>query len=165
MRNRAFFLATLLSVLLIGDTAQAAFIGGLNSKMARFMGGTVETIPRYATGWLKTDNDSALVFVVSDDARLRLHIPYAAITEIEYGQEVSRRVMMAIALRSRLPLLSKSRKHYLTINYTDSAGATQAIVLELGKDIVRTTIASLEARTGHKVVPQDADARKKLEKK
>lgn len=133
--------------------------------MARFMGGTVETIPRYAPGWLKTDNDSLLVFVVVDDSRLRLDIPYAAITEIEYGQDVSRWVAMAIALRSRLPLLSKTRKHYLTLTFTNSTGAAEAIVLELGKDIVRTTIASLEARTGHKVVPQDADARKKLEKK
>ena len=89
MRNRIFFCVTLLTALLVSSTAQAAFIGGLNSKMARFMGGTVETIPRYAPGWLKTDNDSLLVFVVVDDSRLRLDIPYAAITEIEYGQDVS----------------------------------------------------------------------------
>jgi hypothetical protein len=33
-------------------------------------------------------------------------------------------------------------------------------VLELGKDIVRTTLASIEARTGKRVEYQDDEARK-----
>jgi hypothetical protein len=36
----------------------------------------------------------------------------------------------------------------------------QAAVFELGKDIVRTTLASLEARTGRKIEYQDEEARK-----
>jgi hypothetical protein len=33
-------------------------------------------------------------------------------------------------------------------------------VLELGKDIVRVTLAALEARSGHKIEYQDEEARK-----
>ena len=57
-------------------------------------------------------------------------------------------------------LFSKKRKHYLTINFKDAAGKDQAVVFELGKEIVRTTLAILEARTGKQIQYQDEEARK-----
>ncbi|MBI3666446.1 MAG: hypothetical protein HY236_09535, partial [Acidobacteria bacterium] len=57
-------------------------------------------------------------------------------------------------------LLSKKRRHYLTINYLDAQDRQQAMVLELGKNIVRTTLASLEARTGKRIEYQDDEARR-----
>jgi hypothetical protein len=44
--------------------------------------------------------------------------------------------------------------------FQDAAGKEQAVVFELGKDIVRTTLSILEARTGKKIQYQDDEARK-----
>jgi hypothetical protein len=59
-----------------------------------------------------------------------------------------------------LALFSKKRKHFLTIGYKDENDKQQAVVLELGKDVVRTTLATLEARSGRKIEYQDDEARK-----
>ena len=61
---------------------------------------------------------------------------------------------------SPLFLLSKKRRHYLTIGYLDREGAQQAAVFELGKKIVRTTLAGLEARTGLLVDYESEEARR-----
>ncbi|HZS49778.1 MAG TPA: hypothetical protein VFA54_02880, partial [Bryobacterales bacterium] len=55
---------------------------------------------------------------------------------------------------------SKKRRHFLTVNFLDERGQQQAIVLELGKSIVRRTLASLEARTGKRIEYQDDEARR-----
>jgi len=65
---------------------------------------------------------------------------------------------LAIAL-SPVALLSKKRKHFLTVSYVDGQEKQQAIVLELGKEIVRSTLASLQARSGRKIEFQDEEAR------
>jgi hypothetical protein len=57
-------------------------------------------------------------------------------------------------------LFSKKRKHFVTIGYKDNDGKEQVAVLELGKDIVRTTLPILEARSGKKIEYQDEDAKK-----
>jgi len=54
-------------------------------------------------------------------------------------------------------LFSKKRKHFVTIGYLDEAGKEQVAVFELGKDIVRTTLPILEARSGKKVTHQEDD--------
>jgi hypothetical protein len=48
----------------------------------------------------------------------------------------------------------------LTIGWKDEQDKQHAAVLELGKSVIRTTIATLEARTGKKVDYQDDEARK-----
>ena len=55
---------------------------------------------------------------------------------------------------------SKKRKHFVTIGYKDNDGKDQVVVYELGKDIVRTTLPILEARSGKKIEYQDEDAKK-----
>ena len=57
-------------------------------------------------------------------------------------------------------LFSKKRKHFVTIGYKDNDGKDQVVVYELGKDIVRTTLPILEARSGKKIEYQDEDAKK-----
>ena len=42
----------------------------------------------------------------------------------------------------------------------DESDKQQAAVFELGKDIVRVTLAAIEARTGRKIEYQDEEARK-----
>jgi len=72
---------------------------------------------------------------------------------------VSRRYAAAILI-SPVLLLSKSRKHFLTIGYTDPDGRQQALVLRVEKGDIRSVLAGLEARTGRRIEYQDAEARK-----
>ncbi len=81
------------------------------------------------------------------------------ITRIEYGQRVSRRYAMGVII-SPLLVLSKSRKHFLTIGFTDEEGAQQAMVFRVDKDDIRPLLVSLEVRTNLKVEYQDEDARR-----
>ena len=78
---------------------------------------------------------------------------------LEYGQKAGRRVGLALTISPWL-LLSKKRKHFLTISWKDENDKDQAAVLEIGKDIIRVQLATLEARTGRKVEYQDDEARK-----
>jgi hypothetical protein len=66
---------------------------------------------------------------------------------------------MAVAI-SPVLLFSKKRKHFVTIEFTDDANKSQAAVFEIGKDLVRGTLAALEAKTGKKIEYQDDEARK-----
>ena len=88
-----------------------------------------------------------------------LHVPYAAINTLEYGQKVDRRVLEAVLI-SPLMLLSKKRTHFLTIGYADADGHQQAMVFRVDSGDVRLLLVSLEARTGRKIEYQDDDARK-----
>lgn len=88
----------------------------------------------------------------------QLRVRYESINALEYGQKAGRRLGLAIAL-SPVFLPSKKRKHFLTINFVDSGERQQVAVFELGKKVVRTTLAGLEARTGLRIEYQDEEAR------
>lgn len=55
------------------------------------------------------------------------------------------------------PPVSKRLFYYLTITYSDSERKEQSAVFELGKDIVRTMLKILEARSGKAITFQGAD--------
>jgi hypothetical protein len=78
---------------------------------------------------------------------------------LEYGQRVDRRYLEAILI-APLMLLSKKRKHFLTVGYTDEQDRQQALVFRVHKNNVRSVLAGLEAKTGRKVEFQDDDARR-----
>jgi hypothetical protein len=129
---------------------------GLGSNKTMYDGGTITAIKQGTEGKSSTQDEKVFVF---DYKGGQLSIPYEKINDIEYGQKAGRRVGLAIAISPWL-LLSKKRKHFLTIGYLDESDKQQAGVFELGKDIVRVTLASLEARTGKKIDYQDEEARK-----
>ena len=129
---------------------------GLGSKKTAYIGGTISAIKEGTEGVSSTTDEKAWTF---DHKNGKLAIPYDKVTELEYGQKAGRRVAMAILI-SPIALFSKKRKHYLTITYLDDSGKQQAGVFELGKDIVRTMLASIEARTGKQIQYQDDEARK-----
>jgi hypothetical protein len=129
---------------------------GMNSKKLLYVGGTITSIKEQTEGDSSTADEKAFLFTYKDG---KLAIPYDRINDLEYGQKAGRRIGLAIAISPWL-LLSKKRKHFLTIGYKDENDKQQAGVFELGKDIVRTTLASMEARTGKKIDYQDDEARK-----
>jgi len=133
----------------------AVFAGNTGSKI-EYIGGTVEQLQPGTDGRIHTTNAYSMLVTTN---KVALGVPYKRINLIEYGQNASRRIAMAIVI-SPLFLLSKARKHFLTVGYTDDDGKQQAMVFRVDKGNVRATLASLEARTGLKVQFQDDEARK-----
>ena len=120
-----------------------------------YVGGTVNTIKEQTEGTSSATDEKVFTFQYGGG---KLTIPYDRVDSLEYGQKAGRRVGAAF-LVSPVFIFSKKRKHYLTIGYKDENDKQQAVVLELGKDVVRVTLATLEARTGKKIEYQDAESR------
>lgn len=136
--------------------AEATLLAGIGSKSTMYVGGTLGSIPQQTEGTSSTGDEKVFLFTYKGG---KLEIPYDRVNALEYGQKAGRRLGLAIAV-SPLALFSKKRKHFLTINYKDESDKQQAVVLELGKGVVRVTLAALEARTGSKIEYQDEEARK-----
>jgi hypothetical protein len=129
----------------------------VDSKKAQYIGGTIAGLKEKAEAPFVTTDEVVLKFDAKKNGTL--DIPYASISELEYGQKAGRRVAMGILI-SPLALFSKKRSHYLTITFTDAAGKEQAAVFEIGKDAIRTTLKVLETRSGKEIQYQDEEARK-----
>jgi hypothetical protein len=131
--------------------------GAVRGDRAAYIGGT-SSLKQGTQGRLDAGGPTEMVFATDGST---LKIPYGSVTSLEFGQKIGRRVGATIALGvttlgiGALPVLfSKKKRHYLTIEYTEN-GANQAAVFELAKDIVRSTLATLEARTGRQVERDD----------
>jgi len=123
---------------------------------AQFIGGTLAGVSARSSARLDLTGGEELVF---RSGRTELRIPYRKVNTVEYGQNVSRRYAAAILI-SPVLLLSKTRKHYVTLGYVDGEGKQQALVMRVEKGDIRSVLASLEARTGRRVEYQDDEARK-----
>ena len=139
-------------------TLAAQPLAAVDGKKAMYVGGTRTDIKEAAEGRFDVSSETEMAFT-PDKTKVRHTIAYANVSELEYGQKAGRRVAVAL-LVSPIAIFSKKRKHYLTINFKDAAGKDQAVVFELGKDMVRTTLAIIEARTGKTITYQDEEARK-----
>jgi len=143
MRKAVIFF--LLFIFLVVQLPLYAKNGSLD---ARYVGGTVSNIKNGTDGKVSTNDEKVFTFDYKDG---QLAIPYDKVNSLEYGQKkAGRRQGLTIAL-TPIALLSKKRKHFLTLNYVDQNNKQQAVVFELGKDAVRVTLSSLEARTGRDI--------------
>jgi hypothetical protein len=129
---------------------------GEQGGRAEYVGGTLAGLAGRVEGLIITTDDRVLVF---RNKKAAVEIPYERINLLEYGQRVSRRYALGVVV-SPLLLLSKKRRHYLTIGYRDEADRQQALVFQVDKDDIRAVLAALEARTGRRVEYQDEEARK-----
>jgi len=141
-------IAILLLLASVALTAESA-------ASVEYVGGTVPGLAS-KSGHLLLTGDQYLIFKTKAGD---FKVYYDRVSALEYGQQVSRRVLMAVAI-SPLLLLSKKRKHFLTLGFADDEGRQQAMVLRVDKNDVRAVLASLEAKTGRKVQYQDGEARK-----
>ncbi len=147
MHRRLLLVPALLSCLLPPARAQSH---------AEYAGGTVQTIGTGTGGLIELSDEHYLAFY---SKKTNVRVAYAQINLLEYGQQADRRLALAIVI-SPLFLMSKSRKHFLTVGYMDEEGRQQAMVFRVDKGNIRTTLVSLEARTGLKIQYQDEEARK-----
>lgn len=159
--------ATLTLIILIASSSLASAVGG---NKAAYVGGT---LPSYDMAGEPLEGHldlgrAQLTFVPDAHAHAvqRLSIDYSSIRGLEFGQKAGRRPSLATGAMVLLgpfglPALSaKRRAHYLTLVYVDQQGQNQVVVMALGKNIVRATLAALEARSGITVEYQDEEARK-----
>jgi hypothetical protein len=123
---------------------------------AQYVGGTAAKVDSGTNGAIDVSDPHYFAFYAK---KTQVRVPFDHINELEYGQKVDRRLLMAVII-SPMFLLSKSRQHYLTVGYTDEDGGHQALVFRVDKNGIRATLASLEARTGVRIEYQDEDARK-----
>jgi hypothetical protein len=121
-----------------------------------YIGGTISVLASKTGGFIDTRQDDVFLFQTKG---ITVQIPYNKINELEYGQRVGRRYAEAILI-SPVFLLSKTRKHFLTLGFIDDQGRQQAMVFEVGKNEVRTMLVVLEARSGRRIEYQDDDARR-----
>jgi hypothetical protein len=144
-------------IILAAVTALAISTAALAQSKVEYIGGTAgETMRPGTFGLIQVDDDQYFAFY---SKRVQLRIEYGQINLIEYGQQVDRRLALAVVI-SPLLLLSKQRKHFLTVGYMAEEGKQQALVFRVDKADIRATLVSLEARTGLKVQYQDPEARK-----
>lgn len=132
--------------------ALSAPVLAVKKGQAKFVGGTIRGLVEDAEGPIDLTDEKRLLFMPRQSAILE--IPWDRISQLEYGQKVSRRKTTA--------LLSKSRKHFVTITYQDREKLEQAVVLEFDHDDIRMVLASLKARTLQTIVFQDEEARKEM---
>ena len=123
---------------------------------AELVGGTLSGIAAKSAARLDYSGAEEMVFHCSSG---EIHVVFHKVNTLEYGQTVSRRYAAAV-LVSPLLLLSKARKHFVTVGYEDSQGRQQVVVFRVEKGDIRSVLAGLEARTGRRVEYQDDDARK-----
>lgn len=147
---------TVAAALCVVFLLESLMFAGLGSDKALYVGGTVSSIKEGTEGTSSAKDENVFVFQYQGG---KLEIPYDRIDDLEYGQKAGRRLGVAIAV-TWVALFSKKRRHFLTIGFKDANDKQQAAVFELGKNTVRVTLASLEARTGRKVDYEDDEARK-----
>ena len=132
------------------------FILLLAQSRAEYVGGTASALTSGSGGSIELSDQRYLGFYTK---RGQVRVAYERVNLLEYGQKVDRRLLAAVVI-SPMFLLSKSRKHFLTIGYMDEDGKQQALVFRVDKGSIRSALVSLEARTGLKVQYQDEEARK-----
>ncbi len=143
-------------VLSLSLLAESMALAKVTAKEVMYVGGTISKLPEGTIGGLDTTSEKVFVF---ESDKGRFQISYENITSLEYGQKAGRRLGVAITL-TLWALLSKKRKHFLTIGFTDENDKPQGVVLEIPKGTVKSTIITLEVRSGKKVEYESEEARK-----
>jgi hypothetical protein len=101
-------------------------------------------------GILRLDGAKKEVQFVEKKGTPALSVKYEAIKSMMYEKTAKPRY--ALGLLVAWPLLfTKSKKHYLTIQYTDPSGVGQFAIIRLDKSNFREALARAESETGKKV--------------
>lgn len=101
-------------------------------------------------GTLLFDGEQKTVDFLDSKRTSAFSIKYDSIKTMLYEEANKPRYAEAVLI-SPMFLLSHSKKHYLTIQYTDASGAGQFVIVHLDKKNAREAVATAEAATGKKV--------------
>lgn len=155
----------MIALLVIGGAvASAPVMAAVRGHSSVYVGGTITSIVKGASGHLDTA-DKSVVF--SPNKGDDLQIPYTQITALDYGEHVGRRVGLGIVVAWPL-LFSHKKRHYLTIYFNrDEAKASEerdkiakdanaspagdVAAFEINKHDFADVMDVLQAKTGLKV--------------
>jgi hypothetical protein len=101
-------------------------------------------------GTLSFDTEKKSVEFLDQKGTPAFSVKYDSIKTILYEKTSTPRYAEAVLI-SPLFLFSHSKKHFLTIQYTDDAGVGKFVIIHLDKKNAREAVAMAEAQTGKKV--------------
>jgi len=101
-------------------------------------------------GTLSFETEKKSVDFLDEKGSPAFSIKYDSIKSLLYEKTSKPRYAEAILI-SPFFIFSHSKKHFLTIQYTDASGAGQFVIVHLDKKNVREAVAFAEAQTGKKV--------------
>jgi len=101
-------------------------------------------------GTLFFDSETKHVHFLQESGSPAVTFKYDAIKTITY-EKASKPRMAEAVLISPLFLLSPSKKHYMTFQYTDDGGESNYAIIRLDKNNAREAVACAEAQTRKRV--------------
>jgi hypothetical protein len=101
-------------------------------------------------GHIIFDKDKKAIEFQNDKGEMVVTIPYDKIKSMLYEKTSRPRYAEAILL-SPFFLFTKTKKHFLTIQYTDDKGEGKFAMLHMDKSNARDIVNTAEADTGRKV--------------
>jgi len=156
-RNVKKVFAGFISAVLCVVLPVSAFAGD-NGYKVTYDGGSVSNVKAGAGVRLVFDTNQ--IRLIKDKSEV-IVIPASAVTEINYGQDVHRRVGAAIGLAvvsfgiGGLMALTKSKKHYIGITWA-TADIKGGFAMQCDKNEYRGILSGLEGITGKKAVDSEA---------
>jgi hypothetical protein len=101
-------------------------------------------------GSLSFEKEKKCVDFLDEKGNPAFSIRYDAVKTLLYEQAAKPRYTEAVLI-SPMFLLAHSKKHFLTIQYTDAQGSGQYVIVHLDKKNAQQAVAIAEAETGKKV--------------
>ena len=128
-----------------------------------YVGGTTSALLKDASGTIKTDDHAALHFQWESSKGFGdWTLPYDKIIAVSYSQHLGRglgsNIALGVSTLGTVPMLSKKRRHFVTIEFLDAQGQRQTAAFEVGKGAIRDLLSSIEVRTGKKVIHEDYES-------
>lgn len=138
----------------------AAPLFAVSKHEAAYVAGTTTAILKDASGTISTEDRAALKFHWESDKGFGdWSLPYDKITAVSYSQQVGRglgsNVALGVSTLGVGNMLSKKRRHFVTIDFVDPEGQRQTATFEVGKDAIQNLLTTVEKRTGKKIINQD----------
>lgn len=101
-------------------------------------------------GALVFDTEKKMIEFEAQKGSEVVSIPYAQVKSLLYEEASKPRYTEAVLI-SPMFLLTHSKKHYLTIQYTDANGTGQYAIVLLDKKNAQNAVAAAQAETGKNV--------------
>ena len=171
MGKRIMATRSIVSLGILVFFAGQPLVGAVRGEKAIYVGGTLTLVPEGTVGRFDLTSDTSASFR-SGKGQVLFEIPFRRVNSLEYGQKAGQSVAGAVAatccgseksVSGTIGLAGGSRRHFLSIGFTDWQNKKQGVVLELAPGTVRTTLVGLEVKTGLKAVYQSEDARKHVD--
>jgi hypothetical protein len=101
-------------------------------------------------GTLIFDANSKKVEFLNPQGAAAFSINYDAIRSMQYERTGQPRYLAAVAISPAF-LLTRTKKHYLTIEYNDQSGEAHSVIVRLNKRNARKAVATATAQTSKSV--------------